>query len=448
MQSHLPNEILHQIFSHFLLSLRRKHQNTTWDKPLSSNEELEDECARKLALSRISRTSKLFRTVALPLLYHTIPIISEKLLENISKHAHLAELVRVIDLTPVRIPIHSLHNALRAAGPRVSLPSDLEYRVKKHIFYNPRERIAESLLYLICLPNLETLYYGIEDPVKSIILDVFRWIAERGRASRLRHLHLQCWAPKGTTHITDVQEFLLPTIETLRGFTLGWEINPESGYGPPERPFYLMNRNRRLNLQHIDLVDTMINDKGFEDMLSRCPHLRTLRLIWNEDIVDPLPLDLYAMGDAIRNLAPQLEMLILDPLGNVDSYGSLGPLHKLTRLKELAVPQLVLCGGHRPDDEEDDKDIPALTLAEVVPDSLETLYLIECQEDGGALNGQITDLFTDVGLVHLCKIRIERYYPCKVDAYEFGWSMEMDLDAITFIKKGSAADDIRGNYHN
>ncbi|KAI0377599.1 hypothetical protein F5Y04DRAFT_173436 [Hypomontagnella monticulosa] len=431
MIPYLPIEILHYIFSLLRPNLRRRGYGPSFNEVAPSD--LAEESARQLALSHISRSSRLFRQLALPVLYHTIPATSPQLLDTLSKHEYIAEMVKAIDLTSAAIPRDALRSAFEVARPRLSISSDLVDHLSLCIESTLPQTGAEDAMYLFLLPNLETLEYCIDTAVDSIVVSYFEWMSQCDRVYQLRQLRLHHRDAQYAIHISNFEEILVPTIEILHGCGVSWEINPYKRSRPFLPPPYMLPE--RLGLQHIELVDAMINSVGLTDLLSRCPNLHSLYIAWSGATQMPaFPLDFTAMGVAIRDHTQQLEKLVLDHprYKGANSIGRLGSLRTLMKLKAITLPQDMLVGdtGSADQEHEVNKEEP-LPLSQVLPDSLEYLCLLTCHGDREDLDEQVCSLITDGRLPNLRKIQMKRGEVFSRNAADLGWTLWHDGDKMT-----------------
>lgn len=97
---------------------------------------------------------------------------------------------------------------------------------------------------------------------------------EGAQVPRLRDLRLRHWGGRSTTSIAEVQTLPIACIEKLHGCGISWEVSPLDGAGRPS------SMAERPNLRHIEMVDAAIHGHGVDDMLRRCPDLRTLHIVW------------------------------------------------------------------------------------------------------------------------------------------------------------------------
>ncbi|CAJ2513546.1 Uu.00g016650.m01.CDS01 [Anthostomella pinea] len=371
---HLPNEILLCIFSFLRPNLRRKVFFDNCEQVA-----LDDERSRQLTLSSICRASKLFRRLALPELYHTIPKTSAGLLRSLSRDVYLCDLVKAIDLTPF-VSENALREAFEIARPRLRLPAEFGHRLLQDIDTAVGETnlTGESVLLVLLLPNLEAVEIrrGTE-----MLGEIFSGLLGQSRVPPLRLLRLRHWDTNNFMRIKDFQQLLLPTDETLQGCALGWEI------GPPE-PLWkqLPLMAPRLSLRHIDLTDTAIDEHGLNDLLSRCPDLQTLRI-------------------------------------------------------KLAIPQDMLVGRLEPykyEDDEDDDFEPPLMLDQVLPDSLQRLRLLTIHDDEVGLGQQLGKLRREDRMTELRGMQMEGLMTravnesISVDVAEVGWTVRYERDKVVF----------------
>ncbi|KAI1874554.1 hypothetical protein JX265_004762 [Neoarthrinium moseri] len=435
MSPPLPNEVLQHIFSFLRPSLRRKGHGHAFDAVAPDH--LAEEASRQVTLSRVSRSSKQLRRLALPFLYHTIPMTSAKLLPEMSKNAELAGYVRAIDLSHTGIDRSTLRDAFKTARPWLSLPSAFERLLEQAI-----DRVgddltdtgAEAALHLSLLKNLEALEYRGYIGSNDLVTAFFDGAASSDEAQEtqvphLRELRLRHWSGENTTRITHVQRLLQSSVEKLYACAINWEVDPNSGEGRP------LAVGPQLSLKHVDLVDATINGPGLDDMLQRCPDLITLSIVWGDPSRMPtFPLDFNAIGAALRQHARGLEKLTLDCSEELSytqghSEGRLGPLSELPKLKVLVVAQDVLVG----EDEEEGEEEP-LSLDQVLPSSLEILRLLTCQDDEENLDEQLVDLIKGGRLSKLRRVQMKRNEDFAGDAAELGWKLWHRWDKMILIR--------------
>lgn len=429
----LPNEILQSIFSLLQLNLRTKGHGHALDNVSQSN--LDEELSRQFTLSHISRASKLFRGLALLILYHTIPSTSARLLVNRAKSPDLARLVKVIDLSTKGIIASSLSTAFESAKPRLSLSPTFERRVQRAIDGvgdDLNDTGAEPVLHLLLLDNIEALEYRSYIGSNAIVTEFFRGVApavhdneETPQIPQLRELRVRHWSEENTTRITQVQRLVLSSVEKLHGCGIAWEVHPQGGQGKP------LSMPTRLALKHIEMVDAIMNDCGFEDMLGRCPDLETLRVVWGDSSRMPtFPLDFSGMGQALRRHARQLRKFSLDCTEELsytqdNSRGRLGSLRELANLWSLVVAQDVLVGV---------KDEDPLRLDQVLPDSLKCLRLLSCQEDEEEVDEELAALIQGGRFPKLRRIQMKREEEFAKNADELRWRLWHRWDTIILTK--------------
>ncbi|KAI5924942.1 hypothetical protein F4810DRAFT_662042 [Camillea tinctor] len=276
------------------------------------------------------------------MLYHTIPATSCGLLQTLAGSKYLSSLVKAIDLTPLCTSSDALISAFKIAERRDGLNiSPIIRKRLNHDLYFPagtaRWYNAHALLHLAMLPNLETILYVCSkyrvDKRVAHYIRQYEPALPRLREIRLVHDNI----PTNSSRFPWIIAMLTPRIERVYGCSIGWNL-PLVRLQPPEQ----------FALQHVELVDTSINHLELDDMLSRCPDLRTLRIAWgigSQTTKDPLELNL--LGDVLRKHKPKLTELALDPKEDdcLTPYlfsHPIGSLRELKWLKKLVVPFDVL----------------------------------------------------------------------------------------------------------
>ncbi|KAI0830009.1 hypothetical protein F5Y06DRAFT_208250 [Hypoxylon sp. FL0890] len=413
----LPNEILLNIFSFLRPSLNPK--TFWWGKEPRVPPDL-------ITLACLSRTSKHIHELTQPLLYHTIPycgLSRTRLLRTLVRYPHLAEKFRAIDLNLTNGEGWVFDISLDAVRERLLANN---FRGKLEDVVNVPDASCEICLVLSLLPNLELLEITCDYDTNNMVSSFFRKVArplvnapekQNGQKhpftqlQEVRLCHSDTHDAQEATSIFLVDDILLPTVHTLRGWSISWEVHPNMSH----------ISQTQLNLKHIYLTYSFCNAEGLVNLLSRCPDLRTLQIEWHEPTAggsDELNFD--KMGEALRNHAHNLEKLVLLYwCGGGFAYarrGRIGSLRKLSCLKALTLQQDILVGEVEDSDKESSgTGIPPLsTLYEVLPDSLEKLRLYSyslypCQDDDEEnLDEQVYDLIASNQMKNLRKVRVDR----------------------------------------
>lgn len=425
----LPNEVFHNIFSFLQPNIRRKGFGSASDSV--ADRDIEEEAARQLALSCLSRASKQFYQLAIPFLYHTIPKVSNKLLGVLSHNVSLAARIKAIDLCTnfPGSPPAVLLDAFEAAHSRFNLSNSFKNVLFEAIHAADQDTTgAEQVLYLLLLPNVETIEYCSYWHTDLTVMELF---ANVPRTNLFQEVRIRHYDTEGTARIADIHRLLAPTVEKLRGWALSWEMTAgDQAWGLELLP----------RLRYIELVEGVINDVGLADMLARCPGLRVLHITWGSPIRDSNhALDFTRMGEALRRHGA-IERLVWNCLEDFsycqgDAVGRLGSLRELTRLRVLIVPQDVLIGDDDPDLDEGEP-LP-LPLDQVLPVSIERLRLLSCQDDEEELDKQVVSLIRDGSpFTSLRRIQMKRSEEFSGgNAEEFGFELFHNRDKMVLTKK-------------
>lgn len=416
----IPEEIAEQI----LLCLVPRDRGP-WDNKMSK-----DDVVRQTALSRAARTCKRLHRIGLPILYGTIPITSSKFLLTIAGNASLASLVKSIDFLPSIKETSDLREALDIATSRLSIPPEVTQWLYQRFGLTSSFLCdnAEALLHLMLLPNLERV--ANLDPWMlnhDTVLDFFK---ESGSFSnvqlndgsppfsvfkppKLLSLRLEHTDDEGTSHVYSIQDLLKPRVQELHAIALAWYVPDFVDPDNTEDFATPMRLSQRLGLRDITLWEADVDASGVEDMLKRCPNLRSLTIQWGDLKRGESRLDFEWMGNAIRRYGTGLEDLYLDfrysfaynegedemdgkidyvPLeeGEYWLQGRLGSLRELVKLKSLGLQQEVMLWSQTATDDNHGNE-EVLMLDQCLPDSLERLYLLTRYE--GDLDHEVCELF-------------------------------------------------------
>lgn len=455
----VPNET----WLHVLSYLRLHLDPDTYPKSSIFPQPVE-ECAN---LASVCRVSKRFLSLAQPLLYHTLPIsghpdLYRLLLRTLSTCPDLAALAREATIgTPVEaaeggLSSETLSEAFENARARLSLGPIFENRLRAHLKdVDLSQTHAAQTVFLLCLlPKLEVLEtlmplgeHGILqsffDPPRQPA-DATSTTAEAStrymetRFPHLQDLRVENDYAESTANITKIECLIRQSaIKRFHGFALSW-------YSDSTVP---------LGLEHLFLDQASVKNESFRNIVSRCPGLKTLKIVWSSQIRDPevYELDFTRIGEDLRKYATNLESLDLVPMKrrfshiDYDPSGKIGSLQALTRLRRLSVPQNLLHWVPRvPDDDDvvfvevndDDADgqfEERLRLSEVLPDGLEHLGLYTCQYDEEALDDQIMELLSTERMSNLRYIRARRR--TKFSRRVAGWETRKTKNAVHLRKR-------------
>lgn len=355
---HFPNEVWLQIFS--FLQFRLEPGGTPvgfcppW--PVSS-----------LALAKLSRVCKRFNALAVPLLYHTVPIsypfVRFPLARTLIKCPHLAELVQEAAISVQYVRDSELSDALEAA-----LEECPEHMAPFFQYLLGRYRRQECgaadhvAFFLRMLPNLRVAELEVDMSSQTMLEMLTAWgssLLPQIEDLRPGPYRVQP-RPPGRELDYLIQ---LPSLRTWHGPGVLWY----KYRGPP------------LGLRHLCLSGAPVLDGGIENILSRCVHLETLQI--DMEGLESLHWRFSLAGDALRKLGQTLEKLCLAPLSKIPTE-SMGSLRTLSRLKQLTIPWEMLGRWTEGDssDEAAEGHTPALLpgmprLVGLLPDSLEHLHL-------------------------------------------------------------------------
>ncbi|ETS86292.1 hypothetical protein PFICI_00120 [Pestalotiopsis fici W106-1] len=426
MMEALPDELLLQICGHLSLP-----HNFTGFVGAGS---FRDETA---ALSRLCRLSKRLQPFAQRALYHYIPELSDdiryRLLRTLVECPHLASLVRGMYLGYGSITGPQLVSLFETARPRLNVPESLEQKILAGVEH--RAEGFDHAFILLLLPNLEQLeiecFYETDFEMCDFVVET-RAGADGGppaALARLRELWLRHNDTEGTTRLKPRGLLTLPTLRTLRGWSVEWsmETQQDQAEGSPER------LDGHSSVEHIDFAWSLCNGNSLSSMMSRYPGLKMLSIEWGSATVGcDDDLDFTAIGDALRKYGSStLEGIKFDcreafMYEEGESTGRIGSLRELSKLKTLTLPHDILVGEDDESDEDSDDEASngsgLLQLDEVLPTSLEKLHLLSCEGDEGQLDDQIHKMIAGKKMSNLQKvIMARRRTSFRHNVSEFGW---------------------------
>lgn len=433
---YLPREILRHIFSHFQLQFEHEGSNEDYEDYVEDEDYVKDQATRQLTLSSVSRVSRRFRQLALPLLYHTIPATSAKLLTVLSSRPQLAELVKAIDLTPANIHPEILDQALSTVYGSGLLDLTFACRLLRTIWdtnHDLKYQGTEVVTFLMLLPNLELLRYESIPASDITVGDFFNGQAGQVRVPNLRKLAItDSDMGFGLLDRNSVQKMLQPTLEELHCISVPCEINPY----PFNRTIWpgLALAVHYPNLQKIILSGVEIDGGQMGELLSRTPNLQSLRINWPCPRQLQFNVDLEPVGKALRKYGRNLKELELKHNCDHSEYRfngcSIGSLQELTKLHTLNIWQDIFIA-----DFESHKDV-VLPLDEVLPHSLERLNLFTYLGYWEDTDEQVCRMIQG-GWTKLRSIQMGKRFKCEeitVDIAELGWEIEHEEFTMKLTK--------------
>lgn len=408
----LPNEILMIIFLFLQLDL---------DDAYGDND------IRRSTLLCLTRASKHFQQLALPILYRTIPEIPLKLFDIFLRKADRAMLVRAIQ--PKFIQYEETQS--RRIDITSNLPSDVvvgTYYAVCEAFSLPgplfHSRMANALksagsagfstmsmaLLVHLLPNLETIGFP-KIRTESWAINYFLGATfSPPRILRLREVRLDCLHPSQLA-LTDPLYPMIHAAESLQASFL---------YRTSKRPPF--GGLPQLQLRHIKLMEFKAGDMILLDgLLSCCPNLRTLHIEkWLSQSTRKA--NIIKLGSSLQNRVPRLESLTVTIVDDGWHWGGSGwqdrrgSLRELTSLKILKLPPGLLT-----------RYGDGTVLGDILPESLDHLILSDKNISVWALDvseAQICSLMRDNGqFTKLRQIELRGKKRFQSDAAALGWSV-------------------------
>ncbi|KAF4342302.1 hypothetical protein FBEOM_3709 [Fusarium beomiforme] len=448
-----PDEILYQIFAELedCMPLEKWHMYGA---------QLDHQGAS--ALHNLCLVCRRFRRLAQPLLYRTILIegrerakyVETLLLRTLVENPQLGEEVRVVSLTdnvnyPKQIDILGkdrtkaiISSALRNLDHSPDLKRRTEILIPECGFaalllaYMPHVWFVDCtaddprtpLTWLLSSQPEEVRFNDgfdynnveniedIEDPEEDWSFS--NTTVENFGFSNLTELRIRTVDNEEFIQNADMIEPLLlnPTLKVLRTFGTAWFGD---GLADLEFPQHI-----NYNLEYFDLMETYIDDEGLMTILERCPKLKGIHIQLPDDLRerpmeyedDDFFLSYRNYGDVLREHGQYLEEFSLhtyhfEESSSSPGEGRIGSLKELKSLRHLKVSKDLLIGKHK-------DEAPPLRLIEVLPESIETLYLyldsgrtiqsyFGYQDD--VYNQDVHALLLD-GMPNLREIRMERTY--------------------------------------
>ncbi|KAF9769713.1 hypothetical protein IL306_012804 [Fusarium sp. DS 682] len=489
----VPSEIWHQIFAEL-------EDHMPLEKWHMYGAQLDHQGAS--ALRNLCLVCRQFRRLAQPLLYRTILIegrngvkdIGTLLLRTILENPQLAEQIRAVSLTD-NVLRWAHADILRKDGSEGIVLSAL---MKLDVPPALRKRIWElstycgfAALLLAYMPHVRFVDCTADDPrtplpwLLSTNLDIKEgfhgypqsWSssfvdegdydygdsedediqdqeADQGISKttfanfsfpNLTEVRIRTVDNENYTQSAEMIEPLLlnPTLKILRTFGTAW-------FGHTLAELESLE-DKNYNLEYFDLMETFIDAEGLMTILERCPKLKGVSIDLPDDFRerpmehedDNFILNYHDYGTVLREHGQNLEEFNLHTFHFEESYsrpgeGRIGSLRELKSLRHLKLSKDSLIGI--PGSEQ-----PPLRLSEVLPESIETLFLYW---DGDCLihnwfgsrrdvyNQEVCTLLLD-GMPNLREIRMER----KDDWYD-------DSDDDSDEGSEGYDDDSEDDYHH
>ncbi|KAI0186798.1 hypothetical protein EV127DRAFT_438111 [Xylaria flabelliformis] len=247
------------------------------------------------------------------------------------------------------------------------------------------ERRHDSVLALMLylLPRLACLNIDVEyceDPELSHWIMMFaRQNSSQGSPTtspflqELRVVHAQHWDTEGGFNMSDIAPLLmLPNMHTVETYALGNCRVPASETWPV--------RSSKVRL--LSLNQSGMEAEDFELLLSTFEALEVLEWQWGNACQTDADVNVTEIGNTLRRHGKSLQRLVIDVVFSIwTEYGdlgtdSIGSLAHMTLLKSITLPTVFLTGDND-DDDDDGYDFEPLYFADVFPQALEELNLID-----------------------------------------------------------------------
>lgn len=440
-----PQELLHHIFSQLQNYARPGHIEDAHDR------------LRLKTLASAARVSKSCHRIVLPMLYYTLDIRANNrlrpFLSTCIRRPHNADMLRRLHLpywtTQQDLEINpgapgvvlTAANELDtfvAATRDLALPKHLERRMVAGLRKGLDD--AEVALLMALCPKLELLdfvaVYNIRQSTTMAVIEEAiasqkpllpsahssaggrQPLSRLNSFSRLRSISVEHWDTEGFTDLAQINPLLRsPALEILKGFAV--RCDSDLDFGPVSL----------VSIKRVDVRKSLIDAAGFTKILSACPRLEVLSVEWGSATVGDCEIKYDTIGDALREHGTSLRKLILKPqeafyFEQWDAQAPLGNLKALSSLELLSVPQEALMTIDDSDESnegsgaQDSQNV----LVDVLPNSLSTLKITECDvDDPGFLDGQLSRLMADDCFASVQAIRLERGEPFGMDAVNLGW---------------------------
>ncbi|KAL2692458.1 hypothetical protein Neosp_002867 [[Neocosmospora] mangrovei] len=443
----LPNEVLHLIFSEFLITLNPDPRQGLFGI-------IRWTLGRYRDLSNICKASKQLNAVAQPLLYRfllTFPYHKgvDKALGSMSNHPHLGGLVEIFDLryTLDTLRWDSRHGEwFEQARPHLNLPPELADQIESVLsetlnHYTMEARDALTAFWLSLMPNLRKLSLAMMDET-DLTSALFKHAVEPTETALTRTPPFSSlqevtftqapYKSEKSIHITAIEAlFKLPSLTTLRTSGIPWNRSEH------DEPFLLPDVDS--SLQHLESKSSRMRPETLKSILMACRGLRTLRLDIAMDTYPNIFPDSYDFGTILRNHGQNLERISLafHFKGRRNRMGdwltgeeyltrNIGDLRCLSKLKHFRLNLPAFDDDMYRSSRPYGPLTPLMDLTEMLPRSLETLALRCGFCDKKALVENLSGLLVakDTQPELRC-VMLSNEIKLKTDLTELGWNWKM-----------------------
>lgn len=398
-----------------------KSSSDLWDDRKSYPQSLSWDKAREnyATLANLSCSSKAFHSIVEPILYGTLIVddfdASLPLLKSLCRQPRLGDHVQEFHLHLRRDLNHNETNELQplfamAFFHMALWPLRLEHLICDDLSDATNKNCLDAVLtfWLALTPNIKTLSLSIPSLPALQLLPLLIWKAvehtdpissapgSRSRFSCLEEVYVQPvendneYANALNVYDRTLVALLrIPTLQRFHSYCMHLPWKRWSDAVSTNTP------TRRYNVRHIEAERTFAPGELFDLLFYNCPELQTLRL--NMYLPGRPSFDCNEMGKHLRAWGQTLESFELtfyhlshvrgavtkrSALDGLDDVGGpLGNLRSLRRLKRLSVSLHALFEVG----DVQDQRILARDFADTMPDSLETLELVDIWMNPGHL---------------------------------------------------------------
>ncbi|KAH7000976.1 hypothetical protein EDB80DRAFT_894734 [Ilyonectria destructans] len=420
----LPNEILLSVFNIFKIDAAASDGGSMLGSPSDTpyTKEVRQKAASLCSLARVSRR---FHEIADPILYDTLIIDRQRawsLLKSMSRTRRLGKLVNTLHLHRLELEVseHWVRKLFLSVATHLGLSTTTQYNISEGINGQHVTEVQDAVasFWLALTPNIKAAVFNLPRGPKliSAMFSDAAWEYSALSPERpfpfLEDVRLKMGyvtrTPAHRFHMAAFEDiFQIPTIRSLDVYNLSWTRSVSTG------PETFIMPTVSCSIQHLRIEKAEASLDAIENILSRCTLLRTLRLTLGA--IPSALLSCNRLGDILRTHGGNLEGLhigFFDSGGDIGAQphwlrsGRIGSLQTLRRLKFLSTSPILLTTKCNPVGDGTEHDDLPLTLAEVLPDSIEILHFTHDVWGGQDLETEARVLKQDSRLSRLRDIKL------------------------------------------
>lgn len=385
----MPDELLREIFMWINVYVNESMWSPEYDRHRRNSERVKTLCSLCL-------TSKSFREIAEPLLYHTfvtadIDTTLPAFLRRVIEQPRFARELRYLDIGVLQGGV--LGDSLRPYSKDdfavlKAAAEDIDYPRKEAWIKALSKGLADAELALLLAhtPNLERINMEIWCQNEE---ELYTWvmIQQAGPTvsnptvhgfSALKSISVAHGDTEDGLELGFLIDFMgLPSLREIVGNACSWSFD-DGTYDQPPAPQWPWDIS---NVENMSFTFSDFSDAALANLIGACKALKTFECHWGGAIIGAAEFEFPGLGRALIHQKDSLRTLLLDVSesytvrdGDMPRPVGMGSLRDFRALTKLEISVVLLTGE---EDLNAEEELERVNLAKILPPSLEELILLD-----------------------------------------------------------------------